>query len=99
MIRASCATLEHKTSIYHKLDSRNSQKMSKQKSYASATRVKHDNAVASVVPNIASERANCLSFTIPKGTKVSIPDVAQALEKLGEGVRTGCLGRGQPRSA
>ena len=61
--------------------------MSKQKSYATATRVKHDNAVASVVPNIASERANCLSFTIPKGTKVSIPDVAQALEKLGDGVQ------------
>lgn len=60
--------------------------MSKQKSYATVARVKHDNAVASVVPNIASERANCLSFTIPKGTKVSIPDVAQALEKLGEGV-------------
>jgi len=60
--------------------------MSKQKLYASATRVKHDNAVASVVRNISSERANCLSFTIPKGTKVSIPDVAQALEKLGDGV-------------
>lgn len=61
--------------------------MSKQKSYATVTRVKHDNAVASVVPNIASERANCLSFTIPEGTKVSIPDVAQALEKLGDGVQ------------
>lgn len=62
--------------------------MSKQKSYASATRVKHDNAVASTVANIASERANCLSFTIPKGTKVSIPEVAQALEKLGEGAES-----------